>query len=261
MERLDRSRKHRSERSFTPDNNEPAGDKPQYALTAEGDAVIRCDIERMLNRLFQRDAGWSLPAVGRREEIMNALLGSLIRPSETVLVPVYGPRGRSIADLCERLGADPVVLEMAEADGFDLAGLENELRRRRPVLVAISHGEPLSGMSRSMEKIGSLCQELDILFVADCTATFGSTLVQAEKWHLDAAIGAPISRMVIPVSYNERALARMRHRSNVELPFLRMIDDWNSLLRENEEAGRLVLRKLRDRLAIMIGRVDGDEAI
>lgn len=254
MGRMQRSWPQRDNRTPAQGSGQSMQPLWQNEIAAGGENTLPSEIERMLNRLFQREAGWSHPAAGSHEEVMDAILASLIRPSETVLVPVYGPRGQSIADLCERIGADPVMLMKEGDETFDMDSLEIELRRRRPAAVVVSHGEPRSSGCREMEEIGCLCQELDILFVADCGATFGTIPVMAEKWHLDAAVGAPILPACTPVTYSERALAKLLNRRNVEPPLLFYRDDWSKAGSDRDTAERQRLQELRARLEFMISK-------
>ncbi|MEK3882249.1 hypothetical protein [Paenibacillus sp. PL2-23] len=206
-------------------------------------------IEGHLNRLFHRRSGWSHPVSGSDSEVMEALLVSLIRPTETVLVPVYGPRGRGFAAICEACGADPMVLDREGEPVIDLKELEAELRRRRPSVLIVSHSEPPAQGSAFMEATGSICQELDVLLVADCAETFGDIPILSEGWHLDAVVGAPLPSLSLTVvAYNERALAKLHNRRDSELPFLRLRDQWRSG-ESSGNAGRQGLLELRKRLA------------
>lgn len=207
---------------------------------------LRIDVESKLSALFNREAGWSHPAPGDALQVVQSLLLSLIKPSESILVPVYGPRGHTIAELCEQSGADAIVLERDWGGAFEPEEITCELRRRRPSLVVIAHGEAVSGIRQPLEEIGRVCQELDILFIADCSATFGRVDVRAEEWYLDAAVGAKyqgsaVPASLTPVSYNERVLAKMKARHSVELPFLHMLKGWSDIWKSNDSSKRVLL--------------------
>lgn len=190
--------------------------------------------ERVASVLFQRRVGWSHPIAGTVGEGMAALLKGLLRPSETVLVLVNGPHGRHIADVCERLGADVMLMEQSWGDSIDSDEIEKELRRGKPALLAVAHGEWMTGRCQPLARIGKVCEELDIRFVADCSATLGRMPIRSEEWHLDAAVGllgadAAGCEGTAIVSYNDRILAKLLHRRWEGCSFLQLCNDWRSL--------------------------------
>lgn len=212
----------------------------------ERGSELRSNVECKLNALFQREAGWSHPAPGDTLQVIESLLVSLIKPSESVLVPVYGPQGHTIAELCEQSGADAIVLEQKWGSAFEPEKIIRELRRRRPPLIVVAHEESGTGVRQPLEEIGRVCQELDILFVADCSATFGRVDVRSEEWHLDATIGTgyhipALPASLTPVSYNERVLAKLQARHSGVLPFLQMRDEWSDLCKSDDETKRMLL--------------------
>lgn len=189
--------------------------------------------ERVAAALFQRRIGWSHPIAGTVEEGMEALLKGLLQSSETVLVLVNGPLGRRIADSCERLGAAVILMERSWGDSIDIDEMERELRSVKPTLLAVAHGEWRTGRSQALARIGKVCEELDIRFIADCSATLGRMPIRSEEWRLDAAIGllgadAAGREGTAIVSYNDRILAKMLHRSREGCSFLQLCNDWRS---------------------------------
>jgi len=189
--------------------------------------------ESAASALFQRRVGWSHPIACTVEEGMETLLRGLLRPSETVLALVNGPLGRRIAEVCERLGADVILMEQCWGDSMDSGEIEREIRRRKPALLTAAHGEWVTGQCQLLAQIGKVCEELDIRFVADCTATLGRMTVRSDEWYLDAAFGligtdAADTKGTAIVSYNDRILAKLLHRQWGSCPFLQLCDEWRS---------------------------------
>ncbi|MFF2888186.1 aminotransferase class V-fold PLP-dependent enzyme [Paenibacillus sp. NPDC057967] len=229
--------------------SEPLRKQAAYSITgfgrlraigsyAEGCATISpvYPEERLASELFQRRFGWSHPIAGTVGDAMEALLISLIRPSESVLVLVNGPLGRRMADLSERLEADVILIEQSWGEPFDSDDIERELRKHRPSLLAVAHGEWVTGRCQPLDRIGKLCGELDIRIVADCTATAGRMPIRSEEWHLDAAFGSigadsDVTQGTTIVSYNDRILAKQLHRRWGDSPFLQLCEDWRNAKR------------------------------
>ncbi|WP_310550810.1 pyridoxal-phosphate-dependent aminotransferase family protein [Paenibacillus glufosinatiresistens] len=175
----------------------------------------------MLRELFATGNRWAYPVDGTSRSGLEAAMISLIRPGDRVLVPIYGRFGHLLHEIAERCGAEVSVMHRAWGTVFDPEEIIAEIRRVRPQLVAMVHGETSTGRMQPLEGIGEVCRELDALLVVDAVATIGGVPVKTDEWKLDVVIGGTQKCLSVPsgmspLTYNERAEARILARKRVE---------------------------------------------
>lgn len=176
----------------------------------------------MIRRLFQTGNEWAYPVDGTSRSGIEAVLVSLLRPGDGVLIPVYGRFGYLLTEICERCGADVTRMEKAWGQVYDPEEIIRVMRKKRPAVVAIVHGETSTGRMQPLNEIGKACRELDILLVVDAVATIGGVPVLTDEWGLDAVIGGTqkclsVPSGMAPLTYNERVEARISGRKRIEL--------------------------------------------
>ncbi|MHA6484298.1 aminotransferase class V-fold PLP-dependent enzyme [Paenibacillus sp. strain BS8-2] len=150
-----------------------------------------------------------LPAGG---DAVQWLLKRMLRHSESVLVPIFGPDGERHADLCEKIGADVMTLEQKFGEVFDQETIIAELRQRKPSVLLIAHGDSRIGQLQPLYKLGRVCLELDILFLVDVSATSGIVPIHADEWYVDAILTGTASEQSgkeQPLAINEQVAARI----------------------------------------------------
>ncbi|OBR66886.1 hypothetical protein A7K91_16780 [Paenibacillus oryzae] len=206
---------------MTPDvvDIHPAIYQAMYAMEpspAELDAVTD-ETTAMLKVLLQTANGFSFTGNGMTRSGTELLAEKLLRHSETVLVPIYGGDGQRLARRLERCGADVMTMERQWGEVFEPDEIVSEMKRRRPALVGLVHGDLTTGQMQKLEEIGRACQEMDILLLADVGATAGCVPLRIDDWQVDAVAGSPGKCLCIPdvieqVSYNERVEARLAGR-------------------------------------------------
>ena len=99
--------------------------------------------------------------------------------------------------------------------------IEAAIKRHRPRMVAISHGDTSTTMLQPLAEIGALCRKHDVLLYVDCTASLGGNAFEMDAWQIDMASaglqkclsGPPGSA---PVSFNDRAAAVITARKHIE---------------------------------------------
>lgn len=179
------------------------------------------DTMSMLREVFRTKNEWCFPIDGTSRSGLEAVLVSLIRPGEKVLVPIFGRFGHLLAEIAERCGAEVSTIETEWGTVFDPETVIHAIHRHQPHLVAIVHGETSTGQMQPLEDIGKACRELDILLVVDAVATIGGTPVETERWMLDAVIGGTqkclsVPSGMAPVTYNSRVERKVLRRKRIE---------------------------------------------
>ncbi|MBP2625382.1 MAG: Serine--pyruvate transaminase [Firmicutes bacterium] len=175
----------------------------------------------MLRRVFQTKNQWAFPIDGTSRAGIEAVLSSIIEPGDRVLIPVYGRFGHLLMEIAERYGADVATIETDWGQVFDPQVVIQEIRRVKPKIVAMVHGETSTGCMQPLKEIGEACRELDILFVVDAVATIGGTAVEVDEWKIDAAIGGTqkclsVPSGMAPITFNSRIEAVVLERKKVE---------------------------------------------
>jgi len=175
----------------------------------------------MLRKVFQTENQWAFPIDGTSRAGIEAVLCSIIEPGDSVLIPIYGRFGHLLTEIAERYGADVTNIETDWGQVFDPQVVIQEIRRVKPKIVAVVHGETSTGCMQPLQEIGEACRELDILFVVDAVATIGGTAVKVDEWKIDAAIGGTqkclsVPSGMAPITFNSRVEAVVLQRKKVE---------------------------------------------
>lgn len=175
----------------------------------------------MLRKLFVTDNDWAYPVDGTSRSGIEAVMVSLIEPGDRVLIPIFGRFGHLLHEIAERCGAEVFVLEKTWGSVFDPNEVIAAMKSFRPHVVAMVHGETSTGRVQPLMEIGRACREQDALFIVDAVATIGGVPVETDIWMLDAVIGGTqkclsVPSGMAPISYNERAEAKLLSRKRVE---------------------------------------------
>lgn len=176
---------------------------------------------QMLRDVFRTANQHTFPVDGTSRAGIEAVMVSLIRPGEKVLVPIYGRFGYLLTEIAERCGAEVVTMEKEWGTVFDPQEVINKIRKECPDVVAMVHGETSTGRMQPLEEIGKACREYDVLFIVDVVATIGGTEVNIDEWMIDAAVGGTqkclsVPSGMAPVTFNNRAEQKIKSRKRVE---------------------------------------------
>jgi (S)-ureidoglycine---glyoxylate transaminase len=173
----------------------------------------------LYRRVFQTANRWTLLIDGTARSGIEAALASLVEPGERVLVPIFGRFGHLKVEIAKRCGAEVRAVEIEWGRVFPAELLESEIRKHKPKVVAVSHGDTSTTMAQPLQELGRLCREHDALLYVDATATLGGMDLPADAWQLDIVsaglqkcLGGPSGSA--PLTLNERAekaIVRRRH--------------------------------------------------
>lgn len=152
---------------------------------------------------------------------IEAALVSLLEPGDRVLVPVFGRFGHLLAEICARAGAEVHTIETEWGTVFDPGQIEDAVRRVRPRLLAVVHGDTSTTMAQPLAELGRIAHEHDALLYVDATATLGGNPFHTDEWGIDAAtaglqkcLGGPSGSA--PVTLSPAAAAAIDRRKHVE---------------------------------------------
>jgi Serine-pyruvate aminotransferase/archaeal aspartate aminotransferase len=175
----------------------------------------------MLRDVFQTKNKWAFPIDGTSRAGIEAVIASLVEPGDIVFVPIYGRFGHLFVEIAQRYGADVVTMETTWGQVFSPEKVIEEIKKAKPKIVAMVHGETSTGCMQPLGEIGAACRELDILFVVDAVASLGGSAVKVDEWKIDAAIGGTqkclsVPSGMAPITFNDRVEAILLERKKVE---------------------------------------------
>ena len=179
------------------------------------------ETQELYRRLWSTTNDATLLVDGTSRAGIEAAIVSLVRPGERVLVPVFGRFGHLLVEIAERAGAEVHVIETAWGHVFPTSVIEAAMRRVKPRLLAVVHGDTATTMAQPLDELGDLCARQGTLFYTDATASLGGNEFELDEWGLDAAtaglqkcLGGPSGSA--PISLSERAVSVIRSRTKVE---------------------------------------------
>jgi len=175
----------------------------------------------LLRRLFRTKNRQAYPVDGTSRAGLEAVLAGVVEPGDRVLVPICGRFGHLLHEIAERYGAEVIAIEREWGTAFDPEEIIGAIRKHRPKVVALVHGETSTGRLQPMDGIGAACREHDALLVVDAVATIGGVPVVTDDWLADAVVGGTqkclsVPSGMAPLTYNERVERLIAGRRRVE---------------------------------------------
>jgi (S)-ureidoglycine-glyoxylate aminotransferase len=179
------------------------------------------EVSELYRGVFQTANRWALLIDGTARSAIEAALASLIEPGDRVLVPVFGRFGHLKVEIARRFGAEVFPVETEWGSVFTDEKLEQEIRAKKPKIVAVSHGDTSTTMAQPLAELGKLCRAHDALLYVDATATLGGMDLPTDAWQLDVVsaglqkcLGGPSGSA--PLTLNDRAEKRIVRRRHTE---------------------------------------------
>ena len=171
--------------------------------------------------VFRTENKWTLLIDGTARAGIEACLASVLAPGDKLLVPIFGRFGHLKVEIGCRLGADVASIETEWGRVFAPEAIEAAIRRERPKMIAMSHGDTSTTMLQPLIEIGALCRKYDVLLYIDCTASLGGNVFETDAWQIDMASaglqkclsGPPGSA---PVTFNDRVADLITERKHIE---------------------------------------------
>ncbi|MDG5787902.1 alanine--glyoxylate aminotransferase family protein [Evansella sp. AB-P1] len=175
----------------------------------------------LLRKVLQTKNHWAYPIDGTSRAGIEAVLCSVIEEGDTVLVPSFGRFGYLLTEIAERCGANVHLMNCDWGCVFDPESVIKEIKKVKPKIVAIVHGDTSTGRMQPLKEIGFACREADALFIVDAVATVAGTEVKPDDWMVDALITGTqkcisVPSGMAPITYNERIERIVLQRKSIE---------------------------------------------
>ncbi|XP_076248224.1 alanine-glyoxylate aminotransferase isoform X2 [Calliopsis andreniformis] len=175
------------------------------------------EVKEGLQYVFQTKNRLTLALSASGHGGMEASLGNLLEPGETVLIVRCGIWGDRAADMATRMGINVEFIDTHHSQAVTLDELETALRSHKPEAVFIIHAESSTGLKQPLEGVGDLVHRYDALLIVDAVASLGGEPFFMDAWGIDVAytgsqkvIGAPPG--LAPLSFSPRAEEKLSRR-------------------------------------------------
>ncbi len=179
---------------------------------------IMDEVQELLRYTFRTDNEWTLPVSGTGSAAMEAAVGNLVEPGDSVLLRTAGYWGDRMAEMAERAGGEVVSLPTAWNEPIDLADVEAAFAEASIDVVGICHADTTTGIRQpGMSAITDVVHEHDAYVIADCVTSLGGVPVEVDEWGVDAAYTAAQKCLsappgASPLTVSDRGMEKILNR-------------------------------------------------
>ncbi|BAW80662.1 alanine--glyoxylate aminotransferase [Candidatus Nitrosoglobus terrae] len=149
---------------------------------------------------------------------METCFVNLLEPGDKVIVCQNGVFGGRMKENAERCGAIPIMVQDSWGDPVDPNKLEEALKSHPDTkVVAFVHAETSTGAQSDAKTLVELAHRYGCLTIVDTVTSLGGSPVKIDEWGVDAVYSGSQKCLsctpgLSPVSFNERAVARIQAR-------------------------------------------------
>ncbi|WP_261373330.1 pyridoxal-phosphate-dependent aminotransferase family protein [Yersinia massiliensis] len=171
--------------------------------------------------VFRTENPWTMLIDGTSRAGIEAVLLSIIRPSDKVLVPVFGRFGHLLCEIARRCRAEVHAIEVPWGEVFSPDRIEDAIKQVRPRLLLTVQGDTSTTMLQPLAELGEICRRHQVLFYTDATASLGGNRLETDAWGLDAVsaglqkcLGGPSGSA--PITLSPQFAEQIRRRKCIE---------------------------------------------
>lgn len=176
------------------------------------------DVQELLRYAFRTDNRWTIPISGTGSAAMEAAIGNLVEPGETMLVPTNGYFGGRMAEMARRAGGEVVHVEAPWGEPLDVADVEDAFDEHQPDVFGFVHAETSTGVRQpAVSELADVAHEHDALVVADTVTSLGGVELRVDDWGIDVAYSGPQKCLscppgASPLTLDDRAMDKVLSR-------------------------------------------------
>lgn len=175
----------------------------------------------LIRASFKTKNKWAFPVDGTSRAGIEAVIASIVKPGDKVVVPVIGRFGYLLIELIERAGGEVYTIEAPMGEIIPQEDIINKLDEVKPKVLALIHGETSSGRLQPIDKLGHAAKERGVFTVVDAVATYLGQDIPVDEWALDAVIGGAqkclsVPSGITPITFNDRFSEEINKRKRVE---------------------------------------------
>ncbi|AVX40492.1 alanine--glyoxylate aminotransferase family protein [Yersinia massiliensis] len=171
--------------------------------------------------VFRTENPWTMLIDGTSRAGIEAVLLSIIRPGDKVLVPVFGRFGHLLCEIARRCRAEVHAIEVPWGEVFSPDRIEDAIKQVRPRLLLTVQGDTSTTLLQPLAELGEICRRHQVLFYTDATASLGGNPLETDAWGLDAVsaglqkcLGGPSGSA--PITLSPQFTEQIRRRKCIE---------------------------------------------
>jgi len=178
-------------------------------------------VQSLYRGVFETQNQQTLLVNGTARSGIEAVLVSILKPGDKVLVPVMGRFGHLLCEIVQRVGGVVKTIDVEWGKVCTPEQVEEAIKTFQPKLLATVQGDTSTTMNQPLKEIGEICQRNDILFYCDATASIAGNTLKVDEWHLDAVsvglqkcLGGPSGSA--PITLSDRCAEVINRRKHIE---------------------------------------------
>lgn len=183
--------------------------------------AIMNEIQQKLRSVFLTSNQLTIPVSGTGSAGMEACFVNFVDPGDRVVICIAGVFGERMRDVAERCGAQVTAVETAWGTVIDVQQVVETVRKHKPKLAAIVHGETSTGVHQEIKSLGNYLAGTETLLLVDCVTSLGGMPVRVDDWKIDIAysgtqkcLSAPPGLSPITVSEKAREVMRKKKKKS-----------------------------------------------
>ncbi|WP_277552633.1 pyridoxal-phosphate-dependent aminotransferase family protein [Halobaculum limi] len=179
---------------------------------------IMDETQDLLRYTFRTDNQWTIPVSGTGSASMEAAIGNLVEPGDTMLVPTNGYFGGRMAEMARRAGGDVVTVDAPWGEPLDPVDVQAAFDEHQPDVFGFVHAETSTGVRQpNVSELTDIAHAHDAYVIADCVTSLGGVPLKVDEWGVDAAYSGPQKCLscppgASPLTLNDRAMDKVLSR-------------------------------------------------
>jgi alanine-glyoxylate transaminase/serine-glyoxylate transaminase/serine-pyruvate transaminase len=179
---------------------------------------IMTEVQELLRYTFRTDNQWTIPVSGTGSASMEAAIGNLVEPGDTMLVPTNGYFGGRMQSMAERAGGEVVHVDAPWGEPLDPADVEAAFDEHQPDVFGFVHAETSTGVKQpDVSALTDVAHAHDAYVIADCVTSLGGVEFRVDEWDIDVAYSGPQKCLscppgASPLTLNDRAMGKVLSR-------------------------------------------------
>jgi len=179
---------------------------------------IMDEVQELLRYTFRTDNKWTIPVSGTGSAAMEAAVGNLTEPGDTVLVPTNGYFGGRMAEMVRRAGGEVAHVDAPWGEPLDPDDVADALAEHDPDVFGFVHAETSTGVRQpNVSELTAAAHDHDALVIADTVTSLGGVELRVDEWGIDVAYSGPQKCLscppgASPLTLNDRAMDKVLSR-------------------------------------------------
>ncbi len=123
---------------------------------------------------------------------MEAAIGNVVEPGDTMLVPTNGYFGGRMASMARRAGGNVVEVDAPWGEPLEPAAVSDALAEHDPDVFGFVHAETSTGVCQpNVPELTAAAHDHDALVIADTVTSIGGVELRVDEWGIDVAYAGP----------------------------------------------------------------------